>query len=103
MLIYLSSSRPSADISGSDDLRSLAVEIADRMSPAEAADRLGALGHIDGDHAWLHISLLRVAAHPCGARDRSTEFDSMINYAASNGWVDAAGLNVQAHIHRPDQ
>lgn len=98
MLIRLSSSQPAADISGTEDLRSLAVEMTGCMSSGDAADKLGALGHVDGDHVWLHINMLRAAARPSGADGWSADFDSMITYAASNGWVDAAGVHVRAHI-----
>jgi hypothetical protein len=93
MLVRLTSSRPAADLSGPEDLRSLAVEIADRMTSGNAADKLGALGHV-----WLHVNMLRVAAQFSGADDWSADFDSMITYAASNGWVDAPGVTVRAHI-----
>jgi hypothetical protein len=103
MLIRLSSSQSAAIVAGAEDLRSLAVEIANGMSSTDAADKLGALGHIDGDHVWLHISTLRAAAQPAGKDDWSADFDSMITHAASNGWVDAAGVHLRAHIYRPDQ
>lgn len=60
---------------------------------------LGDLCRAEDDHVWVDIAHLRervIAADPATADD----FDRMIAYAASKGWVDPAGTAVRAHVQR---
>jgi LmbE family N-acetylglucosaminyl deacetylase len=66
-----------------------------------AAVTLGELGTVDGDHAWLQIDELRRAAHRAGAPEGwDTEFERMIAYAKTKGWISDDGCAVRAHIDR---
>jgi len=52
----------------------------------------------DPDHVWLDVAEARATIVDAG-RDAAA-FDSMIGYAASKGWLDAAGTHVRAHVER---
>jgi hypothetical protein len=84
-----------------ENLTSLEVVLAE---PASLPDNLGSLGRVDpdGQHVWLIIDALRVAADP--GRDPTWEdrFNGMVAYARSKGWVDADGKALRAHIVRSD-
>lgn len=52
----------------------------------------------DPDHVWLAIDRTRTVVTE--ASGDAAAFDSMIHYAASKGWLDAAGTHVRAHVER---
>jgi len=56
------------------------------------------IGSVEDGHAWLVISALRSAGDD--GPDWNEQFDAMLRYAQRNGWVDAAGARVRAHIVR---
>jgi flavin reductase (DIM6/NTAB) family NADH-FMN oxidoreductase RutF len=64
---------------------------------------LGDLGHIDpaGEHAWLTLGGLRALAGELAASAAwSDDFEGMVRYAGSRGWLSAEGDAVRAHIER---
>ena len=67
-------------------------------APAGQALADGGVGTVEDGHAWLHISALRAAGD--GTGDWNDRFDAMLRYAERNGWVDATGARVRAHIVR---
>ena len=78
-----------------ETLTELSVEAGD------AAVTLGELGTVEGDYAWLQIDELRRAAHRAGVPEGwNTEFDGMIAYAKTKGWMSDDGRAVRAHIDR---
>lgn len=89
---------PRAEVRDPQDLKQLHVEFRG-VDDAPAGDAIEAagLGTVQGGHAWLDISALRAAG---SGGDRAGEFEAMIGYARSKGWVDAAGTRVRAHIVR---
>jgi hypothetical protein len=64
---------------------------------AEAIDRSGA-GHLDGDHAYIAIDWIRSRAEGRVPSDWPANFDAMIGFARSKGWLDEDGGAIQAHI-----
>jgi hypothetical protein len=55
------------------------------------------LSRVDGDHLWIKVASLRSL---CGTQPDSWQqnFDKMIAYATSKGWVDASDGSVRVHI-----
>lgn len=51
----------------------------------------------DDDHVWLDILAARrlVAAHDAASVD---QYDAMIEYAGTKGWIDDDGRHVRAHV-----
>ncbi|HTR94594.1 MAG TPA: hypothetical protein VMI73_22920 [Trebonia sp.] len=67
-------------------------------APAGRSLEEAGIGTIEDGHVWLHIAALREAGD--GGGDWNDRFDAMLRYAQRNGWVDAAGSRVRAHIVR---
>ena len=67
-------------------------------APAGQALEEDGIGTVEDGHAWLRISALRSAGD--GSGEWNDRFDAMLRYAERNGWVDAAGSRVRAHIVR---
>ncbi len=69
-----------------------------------AAARLGELcrlGDADdrGAHVWLDAAAARTAGSAAsGDPSFGERFDAMIGFAAKQGWLDAAGTHVRAHV-----
>lgn len=56
----------------------------------------------DGEHVWLDITAARAAGAAASGDGWPADFDGMIAYASSQGWTDAAGTHVRAHVERTD-
>jgi hypothetical protein len=86
-------------VDDAENLNALSVEL--RACPPGAPGELpGALGRIEGDHAFLEIKALRALVplpHSCSWDER---FDQAMEYAGKHGWTDAQG-HVRAHVTRP--
>ena len=55
----------------------------------------------DDDHVWVDIDWLRTSGVALvGDADYATNFDVMIAYATTKGWLDDSGRCVRAHIAR---
>lgn len=67
-------------------------------APAGQSLEEAGIGTIEDGHVWLRIAALRAAGDSGG--DWNDRFDAMLRYAQRNGWVDAAGSRVRAHIVR---
>lgn len=80
------------------NLRQLHVELdgVDDATGAAAIAEAG-LGTLEGEHVWLRITELRAAGE--NTNTWRADFDSMITYATTRGWVD--GDRVRTHIVRP--
>lgn len=72
-----------AEVRGSLD----AVRLDDLCEPA------------DDEHVWLHVGRARTIAVAATSDPAfGDRFDAMIGYAASKGWLNAAGTHVRAHV-----
>ena len=85
------------------------VDRLDRLhaeSPGPLGDMMtGSLCRVDddGEHVWLDIAAARaVGAEVADDEEWSVKYDAMIAYATSEGWTDAAGTHVRAHVERAD-
>src|SRR5487761_1136380 len=86
----------SAQVEEAADLRRLEVWSRGRLGGALPAVASSVDG--DDDHVWLDISALRGLGGVGRDADWHRQFDEMIAYAASKGWIDGAGSAVRAHI-----
>lgn len=60
-----------------------------------------AAGRLEGDHAWITVdSVRRMAAGHVGPQ-WDADFEGMLAFAASKGWLDEAGGSIQAHVEWP--
>lgn len=96
--MYVNIENDSAEVLDLENLRALEVRTngADGAAVASAL-AASALGTVDGDHAWLSITALKAQGAALGA-EWASDFDGMISYAATSGWVDDEGVSVRAHL-----
>jgi pimeloyl-ACP methyl ester carboxylesterase len=97
VIVRLRANRP-PEILEAGDLKRLDLH-ADEGSSVQTD--LGQLGRPDpdGEHVWLGVEALKVAADPGdGDPGWGGRFDDMVAYARSKGWVD--GDEMRAHIVR---
>jgi len=67
----------------------------------DAPRDLGDFGSFDGDHAWLGVHALRQAAHAAGVPEAWDEqYDGMLAYAKTKGWLSSSGTALRAHVEQ---
>ena len=94
-------SAPEVRVSGVDDLKRLHLAVgALTTEEADEALRSAGMGRLSGeDTAYLDIAALRAAAEPqATGADWGAQFDGMVEYARSKGWVADDGASLQAHV-----
>lgn len=89
----------SVDIAHGDDLKRLQVSLIGTATDDQATALLGALGRLDGEHAWLRVETLREQAGP-GQPEWNEGFTRMIEFARSHGWTTEDDAQVRAHVVR---
>lgn len=62
----------------------------------------GAAAPSDRDnHLWIDIAFVRQLAGDVADAEWQAQFDGMLAYANSKGWIDEAADRVEAHIQPP--
>ena len=70
-----------------------------QVSAQDLAPHLGAVGSVaDDDHLWISIDEVRRMAAGRVPDGWEAEFDGMVAYATSKGWLDDGGTALRAHI-----
>jgi hypothetical protein len=83
-------------LGASDVFTDLHAEL-DGVDTEQAAARFAEVGsELTDEHVWLDIAWLRAAGPDDD--DWRAQFDAMIGYARSKGWVDEPGTRVRAHV-----
>ena len=78
------------------NFKALAVQLQYGLQSGAVVSALGAIGRVEGAHAWLSIAAL--SALGPGDAGWQTSFEAMIAYADRAGWVSADKAFVRAHI-----
>ncbi len=85
------------EVTGVDELTSLDVLAPPDIPADQLTDRLRPLGTVEGGHAWLDVAQLRAHGRP-DDEEWVAGFEGMVGYAAGQGWLDASGSAVRAHL-----
>ena len=95
------SGQPVVRLMDADNFRAFAVVLVDGQGEGDLRGALDGLGVLDasGEHVFLEPEAVKDLAGDVAGEQWSADFDSMIGYARSKGWVDDAG-RVRAHIER---
>jgi hypothetical protein len=82
-----------------DDLKRFSVRVSAGLSRDLLASvlRSAAVGRLDGDEASISVAWLRERT-TSQSPQWQTDFEKMLDYAASKGWTDPARTAVTAHI-----
>ena len=71
--------------------------------PATVAAFAGRAAASERDnHLWIDIAYVRELAGPAADAEWNTQFESMLAYAATKGWIDTPTNRVEAHLQPPD-
>jgi hypothetical protein len=106
--VDLAATPPTVSLEEPDDCKRFHLVV---VNGRDAAMVFGALvdaaaGRLEGDHAqgyraWITVDAVRrMAAGRVGA-GWPEEFDGMLAFAASKGWMDPNGASIQAHVEWP--
>lgn len=76
------------------------VESGDEASAVQALASVGRL--VDRETAWIRRGAVRALAHGRVDDDWDAEFDAMLEYAASKGWLTDDRSEIQAHVEWPE-
>jgi hypothetical protein len=90
-------------LGGEDDLKRFSVRVP-AGCPAELIDSSllsAGAGRLDGEEAAINVDWLRQNTET-RSQQWQTDFERMLAYAASKGWMDPAGTLVVAHIDFED-
>jgi len=90
-------------LGGEDDLKRFSVRVPASCSAELVASSLmsAGAGRLDGDEAAINVDWLRQNTE-ARSQQWQQDFERMLAYAASKGWMDPAGTVVNAHIEKVD-
>lgn len=87
-----------------DNCRTFSVVIPVTVSAEQLPDLVAAaeIGELDPDGSHVHVDVQAVRAMATGrvSPDWDRDFEAMLTYARTKGWLDASGIRVRAHIER---
>ena len=88
------------DLVDAEDTKGFHVEVRDDSDVAAALEDAGA-GTLaeDGEHAHIGIGWVRQQAVGVGP-DWNQQFDAMLDYARTKGWVEEGTSSIVAHLER---
>jgi hypothetical protein len=87
-----------------DDCAKIHVEV---IGPHDVAALGHALvdadaGRVDGEDAFIDIGAVRQMASGRVGDSWAGDFEKMLGYARSKGWIDETGSSIQAHVEWVD-
>jgi hypothetical protein len=99
MILHIDTDSGSIEVTEPQDCKRLSAIVTGNGGLTKT---LGSFGNadVDGEHLWISISQLRTVAAPAGDDGWSSQYDGMIRYATSKGWVDKSAQRVRVHIDR---
>lgn len=97
MIVDIDTSTASCSLLEADVFTAFHVR-SDTAAASEAAAAMGSAGDAadEPDHVWVSIEWLIGAG---GGDDAwRTQFDAMVGFAASKGWINDEGTHLKAHL-----
>ena len=83
------------------NFREFHVAIDGDVAAAVAAFNGRAAASDRDNHLWIDIAFVRQLAGDAADAEWVAQFDGMLAYANSKGWIDEAANRVEAHIQPP--
>ena len=100
MFVRVDTSAGTATLEEAEDCTKFHVELVGSDGSEAMASALGDLGRVDDDHVWIDPDGVRRLAAGRVGDGWAGDFEGMVGYASSKGWVDDSGA-IRAHIERP--
>lgn len=99
MYLQIDTTQGRTDVREPDDLKHFSVRVAEQLDLESLTRALGSLGYFDTpEQAWIDIRELRRTIGRDDDQEWSMQFDAMLEYAASKGWVNEQGTALSAHL-----
>ena len=57
-----------------------------------------AAGRVEGDHAYIEVGAVRTLVAGRVGAEWADDFEKMLAYARTKGWLDEGGHAIQAHV-----
>ena len=91
---------PTVSLEEPEDCKRFHVAVVNGHDPTLVFGALvdAAAGRLEGDHAWITVDAVRRMAKDRVGPGWDTDFEAMLSFAASKGWLDPAGGSIQAHV-----
>lgn len=61
-----------------------------------------AAGRLEDEHAWIAVDAVRRMAAGRTGPTWDADFDAMLDFASTKGWLDDTGATIRAHIEWSD-
>jgi len=101
MIVHVEVGRRHCEVRDADDLKRLSVEVVGEADDEEIDRTAAPLVRLQSpEHAWVSVRELRTACAREGDPAWVREFDAMVAFAASKGWIDDTGTQLRAHVVR---
>ena len=102
--VDLAPTPPMVSLEEPEDCKRFHLAVVNGRDPALVFGALvdAAAGRLDGDHAWITVDALRRMAAGRVGPGWDEDFDGMLAFANSKGWVDPAGGSIRAHVEWED-
>jgi hypothetical protein len=95
--MYILVGRAGVALVDGENFRAFAVVV--EGADVDLGGALEGVGAVDGEYVWLDPEAVRGLAGEAAGPEWLAQFDGMIEFARSKGWVDGAG-RVRAHVER---
>jgi hypothetical protein len=97
MIVRVDTAGGQASLEQPEDCKKFHVE-ASGGGLAQVAAVLGTSADAPDDHVWVPLDWVRAEATGRVPENWTAEFDGMLGYASSKGWMSPDGRSIQAHI-----
>jgi hypothetical protein len=98
--VDLAPSPPAVSLEEPEDCKRFHLAVVNGESAALVFGALvdAAAGRLEGDHAWITVDAVRRMAEGRVGPGWDADFEAMLAFAGSKGWLDPTGASIQAHV-----
>jgi hypothetical protein len=97
MIVKVDAGAGRASLEEPEDCRKFHIEASGGDADA-VARALGSTEPAPAGHAWVPVAWVREQAAGRVGESWPADFDAMVGFARSKGWLDGSGAAIQAHI-----
>jgi hypothetical protein len=98
MIVQVDITAGQATLEQPEDCKKFHVAAPAGTELGQIAEMLGTEDDAPADHVWVPVDWVRQQASGRVSDGWAGEFDGMLGYASSKGWMSPDGASVQAHV-----
>ena len=91
----------SFDLVEAGDCQSFSVRVVGEGGVPDLVLTLAGCGVVEEDHVWVDVEVVRRLALFSTGEDWDAQFEAMVEYAGTKGWLDDDGHRIRAHVEWP--